>query len=118
MDLRALVQGLYGNNVTDVPKGGVSSYPKNEVDHRSIVGTILQGMQRPKRPNGDVPQGQPVMSAMGDTVTRTTPTGTVLSYDVLKRHPNGDLTVRIISPDGYPIARPFTAPGHIFDDKK
>ena len=38
MDLRSLLQGLYG---TDVPKGGVSSYPKNEVDHKAIIGTIL-----------------------------------------------------------------------------
>ena len=60
MDLRSLLQGLYGN-VTDVPKGGLSSYPKNEVDHRAIVGAILQGMQRPKRANGDVPKGVPVL---------------------------------------------------------
>ena len=61
MDLRSLLQGLYGSNVTDVPKGAVSSYPKNEVDHKAIIGTILQGMQRPKRANGDVPKGSPVI---------------------------------------------------------
>jgi hypothetical protein len=52
---------------------------------------------------------------VGETVTRTVPnTGTVLQYDVLEKHDNGDITVRIIPPAGYPQMPPFRAPGSKF----
>ncbi len=55
---------------------------------------------------------------MGETVTRTVPnTGTVLKYNVFERHSNGDLTVQIIVPEGFPQMPPFIAPVDKFDKK-
>jgi hypothetical protein len=53
--------------------------------------------------------------SVSEKVTRTVPnTGTVLQYDVLEKHDNGDITVRIIPPQGFPQMPPFRAPASKF----
>lgn len=66
MDFRSLAQMLgYANPAQSDYAKNTTIVPKNEIDRAAIINQIMQGMSRPQRPQGDLPQGQPVMMAAG-----------------------------------------------------